>query len=121
MTEKSVRTRFKPGQSGNPAGRPKVVREIREMAREKAETAFAKVVKLLSSRDERVVMTAAQEILNRAYGKPTQYLDVTERREAVDLSDAELACIAAGGSFVSGSGGRAAAEANGAEEPDQIH
>lgn len=88
------RTLFKPGQSGNPSGRPKVVGEIKALAREKAPAAFKKIVDLLQSDDERVVFVAAQEILNRAYGKPTQYVDVTERKDISDLTDAELAAIA---------------------------
>jgi hypothetical protein len=42
-------------------------------------------------------MVAAQEILNRAYGKPTQAVDVTQKRELADYSDAELYAIARGG------------------------
>lgn len=85
---------FQPGQSGNPSGRPKVTATIKSMAREAAPMAFQKVIDLLQSEDERVAFVAAQEILNRAYGKPTQYLDVTERRDVADLSDDELVSIA---------------------------
>lgn len=92
--QKRIGRPFEAGKSGNPGGRPVVVREIKAMAREKAPKAFAKVVALLDSDDERVAFVAAQEILNRAYGKPTQYVDVTERRDITDLTDAELAAIA---------------------------
>lgn len=85
---------FKAGQSGNPNGRPKIAGEIKALAREHAPTAFKRVLELLKSDDERVAFVAAQEILNRAYGKPTQYLDVTERKDISDLTDAELATIA---------------------------
>jgi hypothetical protein len=46
--------------------------------------------------DPRVAFVAAQEILNRAYGKPTQAVDVTQKRELAEYSDAELWDIARG-------------------------
>lgn len=62
------------------------------MAREEAPRAFRRVVKLIDSEDERVAFVAAQEVLNRAYGKPTQQVEV-RRQELSDLSDAELEAI----------------------------
>lgn len=85
---------FQPGQSGNPNGRPKIAGEIKALARQHGPEAFRRVLELLKSDDERVAFVAAQEILNRAYGKPTQYLDVTERKDISDLTDDELAAIA---------------------------
>jgi hypothetical protein len=85
------------GKSGNPSGRPKIVTQIKELARAHGGEAFKKILELMRSDDERVAFAAAQEILNRAYGKPTQAVDVTHKREPADFSDAELYAIARGG------------------------
>lgn len=66
---------FKPGESGNKSGRPKIVAEIKELALSKAPAAFEKIVSLMSSPDPKVAMAAAREILDRAYGKPAQAME----------------------------------------------
>lgn len=81
---------FKKGQSGNPGGRPSVVRHIRELAQSHGEEAFRRVLELMRSEDERVALTASQEVLNRAYGKPTQHIE-TKRTQVTELPDDELA------------------------------
>jgi hypothetical protein len=66
----SRRTLWKPGQSGNPAGRPKVAGEVRALARQYGPEAIAKLVTLMrGSDDERVQLAAARELLNRGYGR----------------------------------------------------
>ncbi len=44
--------------------------EIRDLARRHGPAAFARLVALLESKNERLALAVAQEILNRAYGKP---------------------------------------------------
>lgn len=98
-TGKVVGKPFQKGQSGNPTGRPKIVEEIRTMARAHGAEAFKKVLELLRSEDERVAFAAAQEVLNRGYGKPTQTIDMTiEKRDVSDYSDAELVAMLEGDS-----------------------
>lgn len=60
------------GQSGNPAGRPRIKQTIRDMARAAAPEAFKKIAELAKSRDPKVALAASQEICNRAYGRPTE-------------------------------------------------
>jgi len=67
---------FAKGRSGNPGGRPKLESDIRELAQRQGPVAFQRLVDLLQADNERVVVMAAQAILDRAYGKPRQSLDV---------------------------------------------
>lgn len=92
--------RFQPGQSGNPDGRPKKVRQIEDIAQESAEVALKKLVKLMNSKDERVALSAAQAVLDRGVGKPKQTIanEVTRKRDVTDIGDDELASIATSGS-----------------------
>ncbi len=63
---------FRKGQSGNPGGRPKEVAEVRELARKHGPDAIKKLAALLKSKDERVVLGAVKELLDRGYGKSAQ-------------------------------------------------
>jgi hypothetical protein len=64
---------------------------IKTLARTNGEAAFRKVLALMDSKDERVVLAAAQEVLNRAYGKPTQAVEVETKPKDIDeMSDAEI-------------------------------
>jgi hypothetical protein len=69
--------RFVKGVSGNPNGRPKVPKDVREML--KAATPKAAQLLIDSITDDSVSINyridAAKEILNRVYGKPTQPID----------------------------------------------
>jgi hypothetical protein len=63
---------FRPGQSGNPSGRPKADPMIREAARAHAEDAIAVFVANLTDESPMIRHKAAEAILDRAYGKPAQ-------------------------------------------------
>src|SRR5262245_29567655 len=89
-------SQWKPGQSGNPSGRPRQDKDVTAIARENAEKAIKRLVRLVDSADERVALAASQAVLDRALGKPKQPIDATPRRPAPDvhsLSDAELLAI----------------------------
>lgn len=63
---------FQPGQSGNPGGRPKQDPRIKIMAREKTEEAFAVILECLGDSDKKIALKAAEILLDRGWGKPTQ-------------------------------------------------
>jgi hypothetical protein len=64
----------------NPKGRlrtdPAARFNLKMACREHSEAALAKIVKFLDSKDEKVALIAAKEILDRAYGKPEQKADI---------------------------------------------
>ena len=68
---------FQKGQSGNPGGRPKECAEVKALARQYGPEAIEKLVALLRGEDARVAKAAADSLLDRAYGKPTQAVDLT--------------------------------------------
>lgn len=61
---------WKPGQSGNPGGRPPTDHAFKELCRQKTPKALAALEKALGEPRERVA--AAQVILAYAHGKPIQ-------------------------------------------------
>lgn len=68
---------FKRGQSGNPSGRPKEFAHIKALAREHTEAAIAVLVAALEDPNGRTRIAAAEALLDRGYGKPTQGIDVS--------------------------------------------
>ncbi len=65
----------------------KVKAEIKELAQQYGEEALHRIVELMRSDEPKVAFSAAQEIMNRAYGKPTQHIeaDVTEKRFVMEM------------------------------------
>lgn len=71
---------FKPGQSGNPGGRPKTNPIVVELARAHTQEAILKLVELMRLDDEdsrSVQATAAKAILDRAWGTAPQQIILT--------------------------------------------
>jgi hypothetical protein len=66
---------FKPGQSGNPAGRPKVPDEIIKVLELGSKGAAERLVQLTQDKDGRIALTAIDMLQNRLYGRPTQQVD----------------------------------------------
>ena len=83
---------LQPGQSGNPGGRPRVIAELQELARAHAPEAIAELARLAKdAKSETVRIAAIKELLDRAYGKPTQFVAAENDEQALnDLNLEEL-------------------------------
>jgi hypothetical protein len=97
---------FKPGQSGNPGGRPK---GIAAKAREHTDKALQVLVDGMGDDDPRVRVSAAKEVLDRGWGKPlTMTADVTKKLD--EFTDDDLD---AGIAFLRSAIGAASADGDG--------
>jgi uncharacterized membrane protein YccC len=85
------RTAWKPGQSGNPKGRPREDNPISLAAKKAAPEALKIALTIMRATNsaEATRLAAVNLVLERAYGKPKQELDVTHRRPE-ELTDDEL-------------------------------
>lgn len=79
--------RFPKGQSGNPSGRSKVSFAIVDEAQKHAEKAIKSLVRVLDDEEAPAAakISAANSILDRAYGKAPQAIDL---KAEVNFSDA---------------------------------
>lgn len=72
-------TKFKPGQSGNPKGRPRKLPEIdtllSEVLGEEEGEEAREILKALLKEAKKGNVRAAEVLLDRAYGKPKQEID----------------------------------------------
>jgi len=68
---------FQPGQSGNPGGRPKEDSEVKALARTAGPEAIEKLLELMRGDDRRTALAAAQALLDRGFGKPSQSVEMS--------------------------------------------
>ena len=68
---------WKPGQSGNPAGRPpgSAIEEARRRFAHRIPELFSKLFELVNSKNENVSLSATRELLDRLIGKPQQFIE----------------------------------------------
>ena len=70
--------KFRKGQSGNPGGRPKVLGDVQELARQHAPTVIVELARLaLRAKSETARIAAIRELLDRGYGRPRQAMEVS--------------------------------------------
>ncbi len=72
---------FKPGQSGNPRGRPPVgeslATAVRDMGGKDGKKFLAELKRIaFKSKDDRTRLQALQVLIERGYGKPPQTIDM---------------------------------------------
>jgi Family of unknown function (DUF5681) len=98
---------FSPGKSGNPGGRPKGIAEVRELARKHTKDAITTLAELMNKAgSEQARIMAANSLLDRGWGKPTQPTSgdenappiMHEHRSAVLAEIARLIAARRGGS-----------------------
>jgi len=74
------------GVSGNPGGRPKLEVSIRDLAQENSMEALETLVQVMRTGKPGERLVAANAILDRAYGRPTQSVEMSgDRSTLVDL------------------------------------
>ena len=73
------RTSWKSGQSGNPSGRPKLVEEVRDLARQHTERAIERLVELMETDASTTAAAACKELLDRGWGRSPQFIEQTTR------------------------------------------
>lgn len=70
------RTAWKPGQSGNPGGRPRELADVKALAREHTTEAIETLVELMrTGKTDTARAAAASELLSRSWGKATTPLE----------------------------------------------
>src|ERR1044072_1086178 len=91
---------FPKGVSGNPGGRPKVLGDVQELARERSPDAINTLAAIMDDQKAPPAarVAAANALLDRGCGKPTQPTSQTLTKiDRSTMSDEELAAIVRNG------------------------
>lgn len=81
------------GQSGNPSGRPKIVGELRDLARVHTTDALETLVSICNDSEAPPAsrVAAAAQLLDRGYGRPSQSID--SKIEVIDMGKAHAEAL----------------------------
>ena len=95
------------GVTGNPGGRPAIIREIRNLARKQTEAAIETLAEICSDREapQAARVAAATALLDRGWGKPTQPIDANVNVFDKLSDGSQLAVLAALDALEDGEGG----------------
>jgi hypothetical protein len=95
MTPRPRGRPFEKGQSGNPGGRPRIIADVRNLARQYLPAAIDELARLgLKAKSEAVRITAIRELIDRGFGKATSP-PVAIRVPAIDEYDGNEAVLRA--------------------------
>lgn len=91
--QRAINGRFVKGTSGNPGGRPTQLAGIRELAAAHTEAAIAALAKALD--DPKTSVAAAVALLDRAWGKPQQSVDIKTDTAAQPVAAPDIMALIA--------------------------
>lgn len=95
-SDKGGNPNWQPGQSGNPGGRPKADYRIKELAKEKTEIALNTLAHICEhGESESARVSAAEALLNRGWGKPTQPVSGDDEMPPLQVHKIERVLIGA--------------------------
>lgn len=77
MADSTNSGRFKPGQSGNPSGKPKTDKALVAQWKKMGARAMEIIAELSETGDKKTRLEAAKYLADRAYGKPGQSVELS--------------------------------------------
>ena len=89
MPRRANSTSFRPGQSGNPNGRPRILADVQQAARAHSADAIKTLSDIMNNPKAPAAarISAACALLDRGYGKPLQTVDANNTNVHYAVSD----------------------------------